>query len=191
MTEAEIQEDLRQAVKVLTGGGIIVYPTDTIWGIGCDATNAEAVERLFKKKHRPDSKAMISLVDSLSSLISYVDHIPDSVLREIEISARPLTVIYPSIRGIVPRLKALDGSAAFRIPGNEYTKQLCNLLGRPLVSTSVNISGCKAPTVFSDISEELLELADYVCRFGRHLPSSAPSRIIKVDSKGTLTVIRE
>lgn len=191
MTEAEIQEDLRQAVKVLIGGGIIVYPTDTIWGIGCDATNAEAVERLFKIKHRPDSKAMISLVDSLSSLISYVDHIPGSVLREIEISARPLTVIYPSIRGIVPRLKAPDGSAAFRIPGNEYTKQLCHLLGRPLVSTSVNISGCKAPAVFSDISEELLELADYVCRFGRRLPSSAPSRIIKVESKGTLTVIRD
>ena len=191
MTEVQV-EDLKKAVKVLKDGGVILYPTDTIWGLGCDATNVEAVKRLFKIKARPDSKAMISLVDSLETLRRFVKKIPETALRELEVNdGRPLTVIYDSPTGIDELLIAPDGSAAFRISSHEFSQKLCSGLGGPLVSTSANISGEKAPATFGEIDPALREMVDYVCRSERDSKASIPSRIVKINDNDEVTVIRK
>lgn len=183
-------EDLTKALEVLKHGGIILYPTETIWGIGCDATCSDAVERIFRLKGRADSKAMISLVDSMESLQKWVRVITESVVKEIEDSARPLTVVYENPMGIAPRLIAEDGSAAFRITSLPFTRELCRQLGRPLVSTSANISGEKPAATFAAIDERILEGVDYVCLTGRDNLPGHPSRIVRL-SGGTVEVIRE
>lgn len=191
MTEEEIKEDLYKAVECLQSGGIILYPTDTIWGVGCDATNPKAVDRLFEIKQRPDSKAMISLVDSLPSLSEWVKYIPDNAIEELLNSERPTTVILNGAEGISKKLMANDGSAAFRIPNYFYVASLCKLLGKPLVSTSANISGRKAPAIFDEIDDIMKSKSNYTCMYGRDKLPSQPSRIVKFDSVGKIEVIRE
>lgn len=192
MIAEEIREDLTKAVDVLKNGGIILYPTDTIWGIGCDATNDAAVKRLFELKSRPEAKAMISLVDSKNTLLEYLSFFPVEADQELSYTQRPLTVIFDQPRGISSMLTAEDGSAAFRIPQNEYTGELCRLLGHPLVSTSANISGKKSPRFYSEIEKDLIESVNYICRYGRDDNSvKEPSRIIKITDKGVVTVIRD
>ena len=183
-------KDVEKTVQVLKAGGIILYPTDTVWGIGCDATNEEAVERIFELKNRPGSKAMISLVDSLDTLRKWIKTIPERAEEEIKTSGSPLTVIYDSPVGIADSLKAEDGSAAFRIVSREYTRKICALLGKPLVSTSVNYSGEPAPKNFYEINPVFLEKVDYVCNEGRDLTCGSPSRIIKITDEDEVTVIR-
>ena len=186
------QDDLQQAADILRKGGVILYPTDTIWGIGCDATNDEAVERVFRIKQRADSKAMISLVDSIQSLNQWVKVIPVAAKNEIERAERPLTIIYEHPEGISEALKAQDGSAAFRITSAEFTQELCRLLGKPLVSTSANVSGKPSPESFYEIDEDLKEAVDYVCNYGRNSSKAVkPSRIIKISDENAISIIRE
>lgn len=186
----QIQKDIFKAVETVRRGGIILYPTDTIWGLGCDATNTDAVERLFEIKHRPGSKAMISLVDSLETLEKWVWEIPEKAEEAINNQSGSLTIIYDSPRGITPSLMAEDGSAAFRITTLNFTRQLCATFGKPLVSTSANISGQIAPRTFSEIPEEIIRSVDYTCSFGRDLHPAEPSRILKIGNDGSITVIR-
>lgn len=188
----DLIKDLERALKVLKDGGIILYPTDTIWGLGCDASNEEAVERLFNLKKRSDAKAMISLVDSLETLQRWVKIVPVAALQEIrEANRRPLTIIYDSPIGLSPSLKASDGSAAFRITNHRFSKSLCFGLGLPLVSTSANISNEATPTSFGEISQDIIVGVDYVCQTDRTVKGSKPSRVLKVSNNGSKTIIRE
>lgn len=141
-----MEKDIENCLKVLEAGGIILYPTDTVWGLGCDATNPDAVAALYALKRRRDSKSMLSLVDSRESLLRWVGELPENAeatLAEAILAepGRPTTVIYPSPRGLAPGLIAEDGSAGFRISGEAFTRELCRRFGRPVVSTSANISG--------------------------------------------------
>lgn len=188
MTQAD---DIRQALNSLKDGGVILYPTDTVWGLGCDATNSAAVERLFSIKRRPDAKAMISLVDSIGTLRKWVRIIPDNALLEMASSNRPLTVIYDHPLGIDSSLLAPDGSAAFRVPDYEFTRILCAALEKPLVSTSANFSGEPTPLSFDDIPEEIKTAVDYICHEGRDRHGTKPSRVLKITDYNHLTVIRE
>ena len=183
--------DVRQAVEVLRQGGIIIYPTDTIWGIGCDATNAEAVQRIYDLKQRADSKAMICLVDSDGRLQRYVRHVPEVAWQLFDAAVRPTTVILDGATGLAPNLLADDGSVALRITGEPFSRELCYRLQRPIVSTSANISGQPAAKTFRDIDPALLQEVDYVCRSRRaERHPQRPSSIIKLTANGEVTIIR-
>ncbi len=182
--------DLKKAVDVLRNGGVILYPTDTIWGLGCDACNAEAVERIFKIKNRADSKSMLSLVASDGMLQQFVTEVPDAAWQLIDTAVNPLTIIYDNPRGIAENLKAEDGSAGFRITSETYSRGLCQRLRHPVVSTSANISGKPAPKHFSDIDPEILNAVDYVAEYGRNNINSSPSNIIKVTDSNVISIIR-
>lgn len=182
--------DLAKALTTLRSGGLLLYPTDTIWGLGCDATDDDAVSRLFELKLRPEAKAMLSLVDSLDSLSRWVSDIPEVAVREILSSTSPLTVIYDSPKGISGLLKAPDGSAAFRITKEEFSSNLCRRFGKPVVSTSANISGQPYPAAFNAICEDIRSGIDYTCLYGRDKTAPKPSRILKISNDGVVSVIR-
>lgn len=183
-------EDLKKAIETLRSGGIILYPTDTIWGLGCDATNPEAVEKIFKIKKRADSKSMLSLVGSDGMLQQFVDYVPDIAWELIDAAVNPLTIIYDRPIGIAHNLLAEDGSAGFRLTGERFSQALCTRFRKPIVSTSANISGSPAPCSFSDIDSEIVEAVDYAVRFRRDVINSAPSNIIKISKSNIVTVIR-
>lgn len=185
-----INEDVRHALETVRGGGVILYPTDTVWGIGCDARCEEAVRRIFGIKRRPDAKSMISLVDSIATLERWVKTLPETAGMLIEAAVDPLTIIYSSPTGLAPSLLAPDGSAGLRITSERISRELCRRLRAPLVSTSANISGAPTPLTFGEIAPELLEAADYVMQGGRDYPAGRPSAIIKVADNGVLNVIR-
>lgn len=186
------EADISRALEVLKSGGIILYPTDTIWGLGCDAANEDAVKRLYSLKRRADSKAMISLVDSLDTLCEWVETVPETALEEINKSGnRALTIIYDTPKGISNSLRAEDGSAAFRITRHKFSNTLCKLLGSPLVSTSANISGNPSPHSFMEIEEEIKAKADYICHEERNNINERASRILKIGNDGSVSVIRE
>ena len=186
------KEDMQEALRVLREGGIIVYPTDTVWGIGCDATNAEAVKRIYALKQREDSKSMLVLLDSAAKLNYYVD-VPETAEMLLDAEPdKPMTIIYPNARHIAANLIAGDGSVGIRITGEAFSKALCAQLKRPLVSTSANISGRPAAHFFAEIEEAVLKGADYVCRFRREDETPCePSTIIKVNADGTFQIIRK
>lgn len=185
------QEDILSAINVMKKGGIILYPTDTVWGIGCDATCSDAVRKVYEIKHRADSKALISLVSDESQLAEYVGEIPDTVAKLLAESPRPTTVVYPSCRNLAPELLADDGSAGIRITSEKYSQELCRKLGAPVVSTSANISGNPAPAIFEEISSEIISAVDYVASYRRDDTSvSAPSRVVKVSSEGSIIILR-
>ncbi len=186
------KEDIQKAVEVMRSGGVILYPTDTIWGIGCDATNAEAVAKVFKMKQRDDSKAMICLVDSTVRLERYVRNVPEVAWQVMEYATKPTTVILDNAVNLAQNLIAEDGSIAMRITSEPFSKELCYRFQKPIVSTSVNISGMPPAQNFTDIAPELLEMADYVCfsRRNEHKPH-APSCIIKIKEDGEITFIRK
>lgn len=199
------KEDIEQALKVLREGGIIVYPTDTVWGIGCDATNAEAVKRIYELKQREDSKSMLVLLDSAAKLDYYVD-VPeaaeilleqtnegqgDDVRGTKEDETKPLTIIYPNARHLAPNLIAEDGSIGIRITNEPFSKALCAQLKRPIVSTSANISGQPTPRFYREIPEVILDHTAYVCLFRRDDETPhQPSTIIKVNADNTFRIIR-
>ena len=188
------KSDLQAALKVLREGGVILYPTDTVWGIGCDATNAEAVARIYEIKKRADSKAMLVLLDGAGKLQGYMENVPETawMLLEANEGQRPMTIIYPHAKNLAPNLLAEDGSIGIRITEEAFSKALCEQLHRPLVSTSANISGEPAARLFSEISPEILEAVDYVCLFRRDDNSPAqPSSIIKIDDKERINIIRK
>ncbi len=186
------EDDIKKAVEVMRRGGVILYPTDTIWGIGCDATNADAVRRVYEIKRRDDSKALICLVDSDVRLQRYVRDLPDVAWNLLTLPTRPTTVILDKIWGLAQNLYAEDGSLGVRITQEDFSKKLCYTMQKPIVSTSANISGEPAPQNYSDISEEILSAVDYVCesRRNEHQPHKASS-IIKLASDGEVTIIRK
>ncbi|MCQ2243727.1 MAG: threonylcarbamoyl-AMP synthase [Bacteroidaceae bacterium] len=183
--------DIENAVKVLRQGGIILYPTDTIWGIGCDATNPQAVEKVYKIKQREDSKALICLVDSDSRIQRYVRDVPDVAWDIMELATKPTTVILDGATGLAPNLYAEDGSVGIRITREEFSKQLCYRFQKPIVSTSANISGEPSARTFKEISQEIIDSVDYVCSFRRgDKTKTQPSSIIKLRKNGEVEIIR-
>ena len=185
------QQDIAQAVKVLRDGGVILYPTDTVWGIGCDATNADAVAKVYAIKRRDDTKAMICLVDSDVRLQRYVRNVPEVAWDVMELATKPTTVILDDVVNLAPNLIADDGSIAMRITREPFSKELCYRFQKPLVSTSANISGEPAAQNYRDIAPELLEAVDYICfsRRQEHKPHT-PSSIVKLTRDGVVTIIR-
>lgn len=186
------QEDIQKAVEVIRKGGIILYPTDTVWGIGCDATNSEAVAKIYKIKHRDDSKALVCLVDSDARLQKYVRNVPEVAWQLIDAVVKPTTLILDGAVNLAPNLIAEDGSIGIRITNEPFSKELCYRFQKAIVSTSVNISGEPAAQNFCDISEELLSAVDYVCfsRRQEHKPHQ-PSTIIKIGMTGEINIIRK
>lgn len=186
-------EDLQSALRTLRQGGIILYPTDTVWGIGCDATNAEAVARIYTLKRRQDSKAMLVLLDEPGKLQNYMRRVPDTawMLLEANEGQRPMTIIYPAAKNLATNLLAEDGSVGIRITEDAFSKALCKQLRRPIVSTSANFSGEPAARLFSEIDSLLLESVDYVCQYRRSDQSThQPSSIIKIDEHERINIIR-
>lgn len=186
------EDDIRNAVETMRKGGVILYPTDTVWGIGCDATNPEAVAKVYKIKHRDDSKALICLVDSDSRLQRYVRNVPNVAWDIFELSEKPTTVILDDAVNLAPNLIAEDGSIAMRITKETFSKELCYRFQKAIVSTSANISGEPAAQNYCDISQEILDAVDYVCwtRRQEHKPHT-PSSIIKLDRDGVVSIIRK
>ena len=185
-----MEDDFQRTLATLRSGGIILYPTDTIWGIGCCASDSDAVNRIFQIKRRADSKSMLVLVGDVGQLRRIAGDIADEGERLTAESDRPLTVIYPGARGLAPELLAEDGSAGVRLCGYDFAARLCRELGAPIVSTSANISGEPSPSEYSEIAEEIIRSVDYVCETGRNLPGAKASRIVKLDADGKLTVLR-
>ena len=186
------KEDIKNAIDAMRKGGIILYPTDTVWGIGCDATNAEAVAKVYKIKQRDDSKALICLADSVDRVQRYVRDVPSVAWDLMEIADKPTTVILDGAVNLAPNLIAEDGSIGMRITNEEFSKELCYRFQKPIVSTSVNISGEPAAQNYCDISEDLLSAVDYVCwtRRQEHKPHK-PSSIVKIGRDGQVTIIRK
>lgn len=199
------RSDLQEALRVLRSGGIIVYPTDTVWGIGCDATNADAVRRIYALKQREDSKSMLVLLDSPAKLNYYIADVPDAAWALLEASdysdnsdcsdcsdQKPLTIIYPNARNLAPNLIAEDGSIGIRITNEPFSKALCEQLRHPIVSTSANISGEPTPRYFREIHESILNHTDYCCLFRREDETPhEPSTIIKVNADNSFKIIRK
>lgn len=186
------QEEIKNAINVLQEGGIILYPTDTVWGIGCDATNEEAVKRIFDLKQRADHKAMIVLIDSSAKLRGYVDSIPEMAWELIELSTKPLTIIYPQGKNLAKNLMGSDGSIAIRITTDCFSKKLCETFRKPIVSTSANISGHKTPNIFGDIEPQLLTEVDYVVHYRQNEKEvKTASSIIKLDKNNVFKLIRQ
>ncbi len=197
------KEDLQAALRVLRQGGIIVYPTDTVWGIGCDATNPEAVARIYALKKREDSKSMLVLLDSAAKLDYYVD-VPESAEMLLQTAcdedssscsdsspAKPLTIIYPNARHLAPNLIAEDGSVGIRITKEPFSNALCAQLKRPIVSTSANISGEPTARYYKEIVRLILDHTDYVCLFRRDDETPhEPSTIIKINADNSFKIIR-
>lgn len=187
----DFTNDLKSAVDCLKKGGIILYPTDTIWGIGCDATNSEAVKRIYNLKKRADSKSMLVLVNNEAALERIADDIPDVAWELLDAAVKPLTVIYENVHGIAPELIADDGSLGIRITKERFSNEICKRLGRPIVSTSANISGEKAPANFSCISEEIINGVDYVVKYRQNeVETKRASNIIKLGKGGLFKIIR-
>jgi L-threonylcarbamoyladenylate synthase len=185
-------DDLLRALEVLRSGGIILYPTDTIWGIGCDATNVKAVKRVYEIKRREDVKSMLVLMENANLLNSYLAEVPDIAWDLIEVSDKPLTIIYPKAKNLAANLIAFDGSIGIRITNEQFTQQLIQRFRKPIVSTSANISGQKTPQNFYDISDEVKSAVDYVVLYRQNdLSKSAPSSIIKLGIGGEIEIIRE
>lgn len=186
------KEDIDRAVAVMKRGGIILYPTDTVWGIGCDATRSDAVKRVYEIKRRVDHKALIVMLGNADLLDRYVDEVPDAAAQLLDVAVDPLTIIYDRGRNLAPELLAPDGSVGIRITAERVSRTLCNTLRRPLVSTSANISGQPTPRRFADISPEIIASVDYVIESRRDDSAEArPSSIIKVSSDNSIKIIRK
>lgn len=191
MDKAEYDEDLRQAVATLRRGGLILYPTDTVWGIGCDATNSEAVAKVFALKQRAEAKSMLVLVDSASRARNYVKEIPDVAYDMLDIADKPLTLILDNALGLASNLIAEDGSVGIRVTNEKFSHDLCYKFMKAVVSTSANISGHPAAAIYPEIEQEIIDGVDYVVRYRRDdTKRSKPSSIVKLKADGQVTVIR-
>ena len=180
-----MKTEINKALATLKQGGIILYPSDTIWGIGCDATNTDAVAKIFKLKKRTDNKALISLVASKEQLKSITETIPD-----LDITSSPTTVVYPNIKGLNQMLLSENGSAAIRIVQDKFCQKLILSFGKAIVSTSANISGEIAPKQFSEISKEIKNNVDYIVNLRQNELMSTPSSILIINEDTSITKIR-
>lgn len=182
---------LDKTLEVLNAGGVILYPTDTVWGLGCDATNSDAVKRIYEIKRRADSKAMLTLVDATGRVDYYFDRVPEIAWDLWDVTDKPLTLILPRARNIAPELIAEDGTMGMRITNEEVSKTICARLRRPLVSTSANISGQPTARNYAEISEEVKQAVDYIVPLRQNEKGKpSPSGIIMVGDGGTVKVIR-
>ncbi|MGL4994263.1 MAG: L-threonylcarbamoyladenylate synthase [Bacteroidales bacterium] len=187
-----MNQDIQKACEVMQAGGVILYPTDTIWGLGCDATNPEAVKRIYDIKKRVDSKALILLVDKDVKIQFYVDEVPEIAWTLLEVADKPLTVIYEGARNLAPNVIAEDGSVGIRITKETFSHKLCERFRKAIVSTSANISGEPSPRTFAEISQEIKDSVDYIVGYRQDdNKQAAPSGIIKIGKSSTVKVIRE
>jgi L-threonylcarbamoyladenylate synthase len=185
------EEDINASLKVLREGGVILYPTDTIWGLGCDATNIKAVEKIFSIKARNESKSLIVLVDGESMLERYAANIPDIVFELISVSDSPITIIYPAGKNLAPGICNEDGSVGIRICNESFCSELISRFRKPIVSTSANISGMPSPANFDEIGEEVKKSAGYVVTYRQEdRQRNKPSPVIKIDKNGSFKIIR-
>lgn len=198
LTKEQIKEarekqetDIVQSLKVLSAGGLILYPTDTVWGIGCDATNPEAVEKVYRLKKRDDSKALIVLIDSADHLDHYVVDVPMIARELIDVAVKPLTIIYEGAYNLAPNVLGDEDSVGIRIPNDEFCHRLCERFGKPIVSTSANVSGQKAARTFAEIDPAIIDGVDYAVEYRRSDSSiHQPSNIILLSRDGTFKIIR-
>ncbi|HEY5592625.1 MAG TPA: L-threonylcarbamoyladenylate synthase [Paludibacter sp.] len=187
-----MHEEIKKTLEVLRAGGVILYPTDTVWGLGCDATNEAAVKRIFDIKKRVDTKAMLVLVDSSAKIQAYIEDVPDMAWDLIEFTEKPLTIIYPDAKNLAKNLIAEDKSVGIRVTNEAFSKSLCAQFRKPIVSTSANISGETAPVNFSQISDEIKFSVDYIVNFRQDdLSKPKPSSIIKLGKGNLFQMIRE
>lgn len=185
------QADIKKALDTLRNGGLILYPTDTIWGIGCDATNPEAVDRVFRLKGRDQSKSLIILLDSDHKLQSYVQEVPEVAYQLIEYTERPLTIVYSGAKNLAPNLLAPDGSIGIRIVRHPFCSALLQRFRQPIVSTSANISGQPAPASFGEIDQTIIDGVDYVVPYGQEdMRRGSASIVMKLEPGGQFSFIR-
>lgn len=185
-------DDLNKAVEVLKNGGVILYPTDTIWGIGCDATNPEAVRKVYEIKRRADSKALLVLVDTDAKVQQYVRKVPNQAWDLMELSTKPLTIIYENAVNLAPDLLAEDGSVGIRVTHEDFSRDLCYRFRKAITSTSANVSGEPSPATFKDVSDEIKNAVDYVVKYRQNDKANPkPSSIIKIWADGTVKIIRK
>ena len=189
--QREYLEDIKEACRVMYEGGVILYPTDTIWGIGCDATNEAAVRRVYEIKQRADSKAMLVLVDTPVKVDFYVQDVPEIAWDLIDVADKPLTIIYSGARNLAPNLLAEDGSVGIRVTNEEFSRRLCQQFRKAIVSTSANISGQPSPRNFAEISDDIKSAVDYIVSFRQEEKANPkPSSIIKLGARGEIQIIR-
>ena len=187
-----MEEDIRRALTVLRSGGTILYPTDTIWGIGCDATNQKAVNSIYKIKKIKGNKNMLVLLDSPEKISRYVKILPDIAMEIINKSGKPVTIIFPNAINIASDLIAPDGSIGIRISNDPFCRNLISRFDKPVVSTSANISGKSQPQYYQEIDQEIRNSVDYIVKWKQaDLSKSSASKIIKIEEQGEITVIRE
>ena len=185
-------KDIEKALEVLEHGGTIIYPTDTIWGIGCDATNELAVQKIYDLKKRADTKSMLILVEKIERINDYVEIIPEIARQIIEVANKPLSIVFPNAQNLAKNLINQDGSIGIRVVKDEFCCQLISRFNKPIVSTSANESGRPAPKRFSEINKNLLSKIDYTVKWRQNENSEAiPSSIIKCGIKGEIEIIRE
>lgn len=186
-----MKEEIERAFAVLKRGGIILYPTDTVWGLGCDATNAAAVDKIYALKNRQESKSMICLVTDFKMLQQYVEEIPEAAFDILKYANRPTTIIYDQPIGVAENLVGEDNSLGIRVTKDEFCQGLIKRMRRPLVSTSANISGGHTPSSFTEIDQEIFKGVDYVVNLHQSKKSTKPSAIIKLSNDGQVKVIRK
>lgn len=186
-----MEEEIKNALEILRKGGSLLYPTDTVWGLGCDARNKEAVNKIYKLKQRAEYKSMVILVCDEKMLNRYVKDVPAIAWDLIETATRPLTIIYPGARMLAENVIAADGSVGIRLVKDEFCKNLIHKFGKPIVSTSANISGEPAPSSFKDIKLDVLNKVDYIVNYRqKEINNTQPSSIIKVALNGEIKIIR-
>jgi L-threonylcarbamoyladenylate synthase len=185
-------DDIQAALRVLRNGGTIVYPTDTIWGIGCDATNKSAVSKIYEIKERSDEKSMLVLLHSENLLPSYVREVPEVAWQLIEVSVNPITIIYPGAKNLAENLTGPDRTIGIRLTEDPFCSKLIELFRKPIVSTSANISGKPSPSIFNEIEEAILNKVDYVVQWRQEdVSRSKASSIIKLGTGGEIEIIRK
>lgn len=190
--DEEIEIEIQKALKILKSGGVILYPTDTVWGLGCDALNVRAINKVYRIKQRPVSKSLIVLLDSFENLEKYVAQVPDIVEDLIGNIEKPVTIIYDHARNLPKNLISSAGTVAIRVVKNEFCRQLIKELGRPLISSSANISGETTPLVFSQISKRIIDQVDYVVELSHDQFNQAKaSTIIRIYASGAYEIIRD
>jgi L-threonylcarbamoyladenylate synthase len=187
----DFEDDIEKSLEVLAAGGTILYPTDTIWGLGCDATNTKAVEKIYHIKSRSEAKSMIVLIDHIDNLATYIEKVPDITGDLLDSITNPVTIIYSNARKLAQNVIAADGTIAIRIVKDDFCAELIRRFGKPIVSTSANISGFDPPVVFSQISAEIKDAVDYTVSYKQeYFTRAKPSTIIRLRDDGMYTIIR-
>lgn len=186
-----MKEEIENCLKVLKSGGLILYPTDTVWGIGCDATDQAAVKKIFQLKQRSDAKTMLCLVSDDAMLERHIEKVPDLAYDILDLTEKPMTIVYDKPRDVARNLIAEDNTLAIRVASDSFCKLLIRKFKKPIVSTSANLAGAPTPASFAEISEHILKGVDYVVNLKREGVRSTPSSIIKLSNDGTIQVIRE